>query len=152
MKALSRRIAGELDDEYDTLMPVADLVARLNEAISRFLDLPVEWRGDPEDDQERQAAIARIQRDVSSKVHELALRRVVERHIAEWRAAYDLRGQGSTFARARAIRGIYEDAAPLPDAIMRPPSKRFLKEVLHIVVEAIRTRGGEVKSNLAPHS
>ena len=149
VKALNRRIAGELDDEYDTLMPVADLVARLNEAISRFLDVPVEWRRNPEDDHGRQAAIARIQRVASSEVHELALRRVVERHLAEWRAAYDLRGQGSTFARARAIRGIYEDAAPLPDAIMLPPSKQFLTEVRRIVVDAIRTGGGEVKSDIA---
>ena len=149
VKALNRRIAGGLDDEYDNLKPVADLVARLNEAVSRFLDVPVEWTREPEDDQERQAAIARIQRVVSSDVHDLALRRVVERHLAEWRAAYDLRGRGSTFVRASAIRGIYDDAAPLPDAIMPPPSKRFLAEVRRIVVNAIRTGGGEVKSEVS---
>jgi hypothetical protein len=43
IKALSRRIAGELDDEYDTLRPVADLVARLTERISLFLDNPIRW-------------------------------------------------------------------------------------------------------------
>ena len=127
-----------------------DLVARLNEAISRFLDVPVGWTREPADDQERQAAIAGIQRVVSSKVHELALRRIVERHLAEWRTAYDLRGKGSTFVRARAIRGIYDDAAPLPDAVMPPPSKRFLAEVRRIVVNAIKTGGGEVKSDVTP--
>jgi hypothetical protein len=35
VKALNRRIAGELDDEYDALRPVADLVARLTESVSR---------------------------------------------------------------------------------------------------------------------
>jgi hypothetical protein len=37
VKALNRRIAGEFDDEYDTLRPVADLVTQLRESLSRFL-------------------------------------------------------------------------------------------------------------------
>ena len=151
VKALNRRIAGETDDEYDTLTPVADLVARLNGSVSRFLDAPIEWTRQPEDDQERQVAIARIQRVVSSALHELAFRRIVERHLSEWRAAYEFRGRGSTFERARAIRGIYDNAAPLPDAVMPPPSKQFLAEIRGIVVNAIKTGDGEVSSAIEPH-
>jgi hypothetical protein len=145
VKALNRRIAGELDDEYDTLRPVADLVARMTESVSRFLDEPIDWTREPEDDQERQAAIARIRRTVSAAMHELALQRIVEQHLAEWREAYDLRGTGSTFQRARAIRGIYDEAAPVPDAVMPPPSKQFLSEVRLIVTGAIEASGGHVR-------
>lgn len=145
VKALNRRIAGELDDEYDTLRPVADLVARMTESVSRFLDEPNSWTRAPENEQECQAAIARIRRAVSSAMHELALRRVVEQHLAEWRGAYDLRGTGSTFQRARTIRGIYDEAAPIPDAVMPPPSKQFLAEVRRIVTTAIEASGGEVR-------
>ncbi len=144
VKALNRRIAGELDDEYDTLRPVADLVARMTESVSRFLDEPNSWTREPENEQERQAAIARIRRAVSSAMHELALKRVVEQHLADWRSAYDLRGAGSTFQRARTIRGIYDEAAPIPDAVMPPPSKQFLAEVRRIVTSAIEASGGEV--------
>ena len=151
VKALNRRIAGELNDEYDTLRPVADLVARLNESVSRFLGIPIEWTREPEGVQERQAAIARIQRVVSSEMHELALRRIIDQHLAEWRTAYDFRGRGSTFDRAHAIRGIYDTAAPLPDAIMPPLSKQFLEEVRQIVVNAIKTGGGEIRLGVAPH-
>ena len=151
VKALNRRIAGELNDEYDTLTPVADLVARLNESVSRFLDRPIGWTREPEDVQEHQAAIACIQRVVSSEMHDLALRRIIDQHLAEWRTAYDFRGHGSTFNRARAIRGIYDTAAPLPDAIMPPPSKQFLEEVRKIVVNAIKTGGGEIRLGVAPH-
>jgi hypothetical protein len=42
VKALNRRIAGELDDEYDTLRPIADLATQLRESISRFLNNPIE--------------------------------------------------------------------------------------------------------------
>ena len=151
VKALNRRIAGETDVEYDTLKPVADLVARVNGSVSRYLDVPLEWTRGPGDDQERQAAIARIQRVVSSAIHKLALQRIVERHLSEWRTAYEFRGRGSTFERARAIRGIYDNAAPLPDAIMTPPSKQFLAEVRRIVVNAIKTGGGDIGSDVVPH-
>src|SRR5882762_6588197 len=43
VKALNRRIAGELDDEYDTLRPIADLAMQLREGISRFLNNPISW-------------------------------------------------------------------------------------------------------------
>ena len=145
VKALNRRIAGELDDEYDTLRPIADLVARMTESISRFLDNPIGWTREPEDDQERQAAIAQIRRAVSAEMHELALRRLVEQHLKEWRNAYDFRGKGSTFKRAKVIRGIYDEAAPVPDAVMPPPSKQFLTEVRRIVTIAIEASSGEVK-------
>ncbi len=144
VKALNRRIAGELDDEYDTLRPVADLVARMTESVSRFLDEPIDWTREPEDEQKRQAAIAKIRRAVSVAMHELALRRLVQQHLAEWREAYDIRGSGSTYQRARTIRGIYDEAAPVPDALMPPPSKQFLAEVRRIVMGAIEESGGKV--------
>ena len=145
VKALNRRIAGELDDEYDTLRPIADLVARLTESVSRFLDEPIDWTGEPKDDQERQVAIARIRRAVSAAMHKLATRRLVEEHLAEWRIAYDYRGTGSTFQRARKIRGIYDEAAPLLDGVMPPPSKQFLANVRRIVTGAIEASGGHVQ-------
>ena len=145
VKALNKRIAGELDDEYDTLRPIADLVARMTESVSRFLDNPIDWTWESEDDQERQAAIAPIRRAVSAKMHKLALRRLVEWHLSEWREAYDFRGRGSTFERVKTIRGIYDEAAPVPDAVMPPPSKQFLAEVRDIVTVAIEGSGGEVR-------
>ena len=145
VKALNRRIAGELDDEYDTLRPVADLVARLTESISRFLDAPIDWTREPEDEQDEQTAIAQVRRVVSAAMHDLAVRRLVEGHLGEWRTAYNYRGTGSTFHRARAIRGIYDEAAPLPDAVMPPPSKRFLDEIRHLVTGAIEVSGGHVR-------
>lgn len=145
VKALNRRIAGELDDEYDSLRPVADLVARLTESISRFLDQPIDWTREPENEQEEQAAIALVRRTVSAAMFDLAVRRLVEEHLNDWRTAYNHRGEGSTFRRARVIRGIYDEAAPLPDAVMPPSSKQFLSEVRGIVTSAIIASGGHVR-------
>ena len=145
VKALNRRIAGELDDEYDTLRPVADLVARMTEAVSRFLDEPIGWTRETEDDQERQVAISQIRRTVATKFGELARQRLLEQHPTEWREAYHLRGEGSTVQRAQIIRGIYDDAAPAPDAVMRSTTNRFLAEVRHIVITAVEENDGKVE-------
>jgi hypothetical protein len=145
VKALNRRIAAELDDEYDTLRPVADLVARMTEAISRFLDEPLEWTRKPVDDQEEQTAIAEVRRRVSASMYDLAVRRLVQEHLSQWRNAYEYSGTGSTFRRARTIESIYDGAAPLPDAVMPPPSKEFLLEVRKIIIGAIEASGGLVK-------
>jgi hypothetical protein len=149
IKALNRRIAGELDDayEYDTLRPVADLVARLTESVSRFLDQPIAWTRTPEDEQEQQSAIAQVRRIVSAAMHEMAVQRLIQRHLGQWRAAYEDSGGGSTFRRARTIEGIYTEAAPLPDAVMPPPAKEFLVEVRRLVVAAIRSSGGDIRLN-----
>jgi hypothetical protein len=148
VKALNRRIAGELDVEYDSLRPVADLAARFTESISRFLDEPLEWTRPPSDDQEEQAAIDQVRRSVSAALHDLALKRIIEEHLAEWRTAYDApqyRGVGSTFRRAKTIHEIYDTAAPLPDAVMPPPSKEFLSEIRRLAISAIEASGGHVR-------
>lgn len=146
VKALNRRIAGELSDEYDTLRPVADLVTQLRESISRFLNTPISWTREPADEQEEQASIAHIRQMVDVALHDLAVRRLVETHLAEWRVAYDeFRGPGSTRRRATAIHGIYDSAAPLPDAVMTSLSVTFLAEIRQIVASAIAANGGEVR-------
>ena len=146
VKALSRRIAGELDIEYDTLRPVADLVARLTESISRFLDQPSKWLRNPENEKEAQTAIAGIRRVVSEAIYNLAVRRLLNEHLEDWRTAYNHRDRDSTSLRARDLRNIYDEAAPLPDAVMPPPSRKFLSEVRKIVIQAIKYSGGQVQS------
>ena len=147
VKALSRRMAGELDIEYDTLRPVADLVARLTESISRFLDQPIKWLHNPENEKEEQVAIASIRRVVSEAIYVLAIRRLLEEHLEDWRTAYNHRGRGSTFERAQDLRNIYDEAAPLPDAVMPSPSRKFLSEVRKLVIKAIKASGGQVQSD-----
>ena len=145
VKALNRRIAGELDDEYDTLRPVADLVTQLRESLSRFLNNPISWTRTPSNEDEEQVAIAQIRQMLNAELHEVAVRRIVETHLPKWRAAYDeIRGKGSTHLRAVAIHGIYDAAAPLPDAVMTAISKGFLDEIRRLVVQAIKDNGGKV--------
>jgi energy-coupling factor transporter ATP-binding protein EcfA2 len=145
IKALNRRIAGELDVEYDTLRPLADLVARLTESISRFLDNPVRWTREPVDDEEAQAAISSIRRGVFSSLHDLVAERLIDRHLPSWRTAFGYSGKGSTFVRARHIRDIYEEAAPVPGVVVTQVSVQFLKEIRSVVHQAIEKNGGQLE-------
>ena len=148
VKALNRRISGELDDEYDTLRPIADLATQLRESISRFLNNPISWTREPKDDDELQSAVDPIRQVIEIQLRDFAVRRLVQEHLSDWRIAYDgpdSRGTGSTLRRANTIRGIYGAAAPTPDAVMTAPSAAFLAEIRRIVTSAVDASGGQVK-------
>ena len=144
IKALDRRIATELDVEYDTLRPVADLLKNLTEAISRFLNTPIDWTRDVEE-QEQQTAIASVRRAVHTSLDALSTKRLIDAHLADWRIAYEDRGPGSGNRRARALREIYDAAAPLPGAVMTTPSVDFLSDIRSIVTSAIEDSGGIIR-------
>jgi hypothetical protein len=148
VKALNRRIAGELDDEYDTLRPIADLATQLREGISRFLNNPISWTRQPANEEEAQLTIDHIRQVIEVALRDLAVRRLVADHLSDWRAAYDgpiARGAGSSYRRANAIHGIYDAGAPIPDAAMTETSAAFLGEIRRIVTAAIEACGGDVR-------
>ena len=145
IKALNRRIAGEMAVEYDSLRPVADLVARLSESISLYLDKPIAWTRMPIDDAEAEAAISQIRRNLASEIHEISLERIITQHLTAWRGAYDLKGKGSTLNRASALLQIYEKAAPLPDTVMTEQASLFILEIRKLIESGIKSSGGEVR-------
>ena len=100
--------------EYRHLMPVAELIARLSEEISRFLDVPAQWNPCAMDDDEATSAIARIRAEVHTALHSFAMERVVEQHLTDWGEAFAYAGRGSTYERAQVLREIYRAAAPVP--------------------------------------
>jgi hypothetical protein len=142
IKALTRRIAGELDVEYDTLRPVADLVGRMSEEISNYLDNPIRWTRSPASEEEAQEAISTIRREVFTELHEVIMRRLIGEYISEWRTARDRSGKGSTFRRALDLKAIYDAAAPIPGTVNTEPALALLKEMRGMVCGAIENSGG----------
>jgi hypothetical protein len=150
VKALNRRIADGWADEYRHLMPVADLFTRLSEEISKFLDQPVKWDGVATDPKERERAVSAVRRAVSGTLHGFARDRVIQKHVGDWVRAYEHAGPGSTFVRAREIRGIFEEAAPVPGVVMTADAQAFLERVRALVHKAIMTGGGQIASSSVP--
>ena len=144
-KALTRRVAGRMDNyEYKHLKPVAELIARLSEAISRFLDAPARWDPPAKDEDEAAAAIARIRAEVHTALHSFATQRIVEQHLADWGKAFAYAGRGSTYERAQALREIYGAAAPVPGVELSEVASEFLARARKLVVHAIQEGGGDL--------
>jgi hypothetical protein len=134
--------------EYDNLRPVADLLLRLQEAISKFLDNPIAWRSKPQSKEDEVEAINVIRQDVSSALHNLVRVRLGDGQLQNWLAAFDESGRGSASRRALRMKGIYEDAAQVPGVIITEAASQFLDDVRELVHSAIEAADGEVR--LAP--
>lgn len=145
IKALCRRVANMWADEYNDLRPVADLIRELQGSISLWVDNPEGWIGEPEDDQEAQAAINAIRQRVAIHIHILAEKRLIGSRLSEWQDAYGFSGMGSSFDRARVMGSIYDGAAPhIAYMGMDPGGEIFLAEIVDIVCDAVEATGGTV--------
>lgn len=147
IKALSRRFAEQWNPpEYDTLRPVADMIRFTSESITSFINNPRAWRGNPPTEESRQQAVEGVAREFFSRLHELAHQRLFLEHVAEWREAYDRRGKGSTLERARDMKYIYEDAAPVPGETPDPAANSLLDLIRNLFKEAADAAGAQVIS------
>lgn len=144
VKALARRFANAWSNEYDGLRPVADLVARLQENISKWLESPASWSGESTEE-ERNAALDPIRSRVYADLHKLADERIADLHQADWRGAFDHSGTGSGNRRAENIDRIYSEAAPLMSAGMSESARDFLNTLHGLVRSAIEESGGSFK-------
>jgi energy-coupling factor transporter ATP-binding protein EcfA2 len=142
VKALSRRLATGWADEYDTLRPIADLRKELLERIYVFIQNPLRWEGGEPADDQKQVCFDAFADNLGRRLLEVCTRRVWHEHTREWQEAYDKRGTGSTFERARIIGDeIYEPAAPVPDVTPSPDCNQFLREIISEVEGAAEETG-----------
>lgn len=144
IKALSRRLASRWADEYDNLTPVADLLARLQEEASKWLDRPADWTRPPHTDEERELALDRIRRTVFARLYDLTKTRLTDDQVASWREAFDHSGPGSAMRRAHTIETIHDVAAPRISAAMTSDARLFLSRLHEILREAIKDAGGQI--------
>lgn len=145
VKAMNRRVVLDIDDgEYKDLRPVADLVARLAEEITKFLDRPLEWDPFTPDDADAEAALAGVQRAVFARLHGFVEARLLRVPLLQWTTAFEFKGRGSTFERRTVINSIYDSSAPVPGVPMDIRSAEFLKDVRRLVHEAIEEAGGRL--------
>ena len=143
-KALARRLANGWRNEYDTLRPVADLVARLQENISMWLDNPRDWKENL-DDEAKADALDDIRKAVYKKLHDLAEERLLGTHREDWVEAFQFSGRGSSTQRAKKIEHIYNEAAPEIRSGMSNPAREFLHDLHKLVHEAVEKSGGQIQ-------
>ena len=146
VRALSRRLAGGMADEYDTLRPVADLRKELVDKMYVFFQTPVAWDGPVPTEDEQQSAFDRLADVAAKRMLDIATRRVWHERMPEWQSAFAEHGTGSSFRRARTIgERIVETAAPIPDVTPSPDRNQFLHLVVAEVQEATRESGAVLR-------
>lgn len=149
IKALSRRYAENWGEDFE-LRPSANLRAALETAVSRFLESPIGWTGDPTPEQKRDA-IERLKTAVTKQLPDLARKRLREEPQPAWYEAWIPRGAGSTITRRIRIEGIYERWVPIPDARGDEAVVDFMSEIEQIVMAALADFEVQVKAE-APAS
>lgn len=146
IKALSRRLATGMADEYDTLKPIADLRKELVERIYVFVQNPLAWESSEPSEDQKQVYYDAFADNLGRRLLDLATRRVWRERARQWQDAYSKQGIGSTFERAQIIGDeIYEPAAPVPDVIPSPDRNQFLREVIVEVEKAAKEVGAELR-------
>lgn len=148
IKALSRRFAETYWDppEYLHLRPVADLAQLLKNSLTSFISKPVKWDDRLPTDEERSAAVARVQQEVSSGLEELTMELLYGNPRKEWVSAFEERGYGSTRVRAGKIRDIYQIKAPILGEAPSEDGITFLEMVQKMFREAAKRAGAKVIS------
>lgn len=137
IKALTRRLAYQSSDSYDTLRPVGDLIRLITEQLDAFISEPRAWEPSKPNEQEIDAAIRSVRQEVHARLHELAAKRIFVDQVRDWMTAYEYRGTGSTVQRAGEIRAIFEDAAPVISERPALHSKEFLGSLSTLFAKAV---------------
>lgn len=144
VKALSRRFANQWSDEYDTMKPVAHLLALHLDKFTAFVGTPREWKPGDASTEAKDEAVARVSAEVSKRLEEYVARRMREEHLNEWTVAYSQRGTGSARLRAREIRSINEDVAPVPDEVPATLASKLLDDFREMFRAAAAAAGAEI--------
>lgn len=144
VKALSRRFAYQWSDEYDTMKPVAHLLALFLDKFTVFVATPRQWKPGNASTEAKDTAVARVSAEVSKRLEEYVARRMREEHLNDWSVAYSRRYTGSARLRAKDIRSINEDVAPVPDEIPAPLASKLLDDFREIFREAAKAAGAEI--------
>ncbi|MBN9483652.1 MAG: hypothetical protein BGO70_14310 [Bacteroidetes bacterium 43-93] len=146
IKALSLRLGYRGDTEYKELMPISDFGSYFNSQISNFLSSPADWHPSNPTDEEKQKCINDIKQSISKKMFDYALKAIKLNKIAEWQNAYNYKGKGSAELRAAEIKKLYNEVAPIPKDELTQQSKQFLKDIMELIVAAIKESDGKVIS------
>jgi hypothetical protein len=143
IEALTKRFAKQWDDKYKHLQPVASLQTLLAERLAVFWAKPRSWKPTHCSQEAKDVAIQKVTREFSTRVDKYVSERFRQDYLPAWSHAYDRCGPGSGRARARDVRAIDEDVAPVPS---EERSSRLFDDIRRLCREAIEAAGFEIES------
>lgn len=146
IKALTRRLGEMGQDEYKELRPVADLIARISEQVSQFLNNPNRFEPNNAPQEMKDAAIRVIEQEFFQRLSNFARERLWLQRSIDWSHAYAHRGTGSTYERAKDVKLIYDSASPVIIAPTNEFARDFLADIRKLVKESVMAGNGNIES------
>lgn len=143
IEALTRRFTKVSDDGYLHIRPVASLQTLLEERLAVFWATPKSWTPANGSQDAKDFAIQKVTREFSSRVEKYVSDRFCQDYLPAWSDAYWRSGPGSGRARARDVRAIDEQVAPVPS---EERSFKFFDDIRRLCREAIEAAGFDVAS------
>lgn len=143
IEALTRRFAKIRDDGYLHLRPVASLQTMLAEKLAVFWATPKSWKPVNCTQEVKDAAIQKVTREFSSRIEKYVSERFRQDYLPAWSEAYGRSGPGSGRARARDVRAIDEQVAPVPS---EDRTSKLFDDIRGLCREAIEAAGFELIS------
>lgn len=141
IEALTRRFAKQWDDHYKHIQPVASLNEQIKERLAAFWATPKIWKPEGCSQEMKDASTQKVIAEFSKRLEVYVSRRFRQDHLNAWSSAYARTGRGSGRDRAKDVRIIDEDVAPVPS---EQRASRLFDELRQICREAILAAGGEI--------
>jgi hypothetical protein len=140
IKAMARRYAEGWFDGF-WLSPIDTLVSVTRNVLTRFLEAPLDWEGQPITDDDKAAVINRLKQLVNDSLTDLSSTRLWKQPQTNWQSAYSVSGAGSTSTRKQRVLEIFTRQVPVPHSISDRWAQAWVDEIKRIVqaaVEAVR--------------
>lgn len=148
IKALSRRLAYFDQDHYNhSLTPIADMLRMLTAQLSIFISNPVAYMPNDTPKDTIDEITESIKSNIYTRMHVFFRNSLWKTKLRNWEIAYEYKGYGSTYDRAREIHSIFQKGAPLLDNYspnMNMEEKEFVQGIVKNVVTAIEESKGKV--------
>lgn len=138
IEALTRRFAKLWDDGYLHLRPVSSLQTLLAEKLAVFWATPKAWKPMNCTQEAKDAAIQKVTREFSVRIEKYVSERFQQDYLPAWSEAYGRSGPGSGRARARDVRAIDEQVAPVPS---EDRTSKLFDDIRGLCREAIEAAG-----------
>ncbi|WP_084727403.1 hypothetical protein [Rhodococcoides yunnanense] len=146
IKALTKRFAEGIADQYDTLRPNAELRELLKDDIYKALERPGKWIGNPPESMEDQTVVIdQFSNAIAKRLEQPIRERLSEVPRSDWQISYAYSGNGSTGKRAQHISdSIFGKNVTVPEDLASTDPSTFL----HVVIAAVEEAAAEVGVHL----
>ena len=94
--------------------------------------------GKPVSDEEKLVIVDGLKSRIADRLASIAENRLGKLPLADWQAAYGLRGSGTTVTRRHKVRSIFHAQVPVPESRSDRASEAWMEELENVVAGVVK--------------